>query len=135
MIIAVDFDGTIVEDCFPYIGKPLVGFTKRTLLEELKLLQKSGHEIILWTCRCGEHLKEAEEFCAENGLVFDAVNDDLERVKERFAYKMELWKKSGKARKILADIYIDDRGLNNGTVPSNLCTYLRALLDGESLKE
>jgi len=57
MIIAVDFDGTIVEDAYPGIGKP-----KRFALESLKELQKDGHDLILWTYRHGKKLDEAVEF-------------------------------------------------------------------------
>jgi hydroxymethylpyrimidine pyrophosphatase-like HAD family hydrolase len=40
--IAVDFDGTIVEDRYPGIGKPLM-----FAFETLELLQKDGHRLIL----------------------------------------------------------------------------------------
>jgi hydroxymethylpyrimidine pyrophosphatase-like HAD family hydrolase len=50
LIIAVDFDGTIVEDAYPKIGKPLI-FTFETLLK----LQSEGHRLILWTYRMAKH--------------------------------------------------------------------------------
>ncbi len=46
LIIAVDFDGTIVEDAYPKIGKP-----KLFAFETLERLQKEGHRLILWTYR------------------------------------------------------------------------------------
>ncbi len=52
LIIAVDFDGTIVEDAYPKIGKPMI-FAFETLLK----LQKEGHRIILWTYRNGRALR------------------------------------------------------------------------------
>lgn len=58
LLIAVDFDGTIVEDAYPDIGKP-----KIFAFETLKHLQKDGHRLILWTYRRGRTLKEAVEFC------------------------------------------------------------------------
>ncbi len=97
MKIAVDFDGTIVKHAFPRIGRPLP-----FAFETLKALQKQGHLIILWTYRCGQQLDEAVDFCEKNGLVFYAVNkNDPEEIFDPSI-----------SRKILADIYIDDRNFN-----------------------
>ena len=46
MIIAVDFDGTIVEHRYPSIG-PEIPFA----IETLKLLREERHKLILWTVR------------------------------------------------------------------------------------
>ena len=46
LIIAIDFDGTIVEDAYPNIGKPLI-----FALDTIKKLQADGHRLILWTYR------------------------------------------------------------------------------------
>ena len=54
MVIAVDFDGTIVEDAYPDIGEP-----KIFAFETLKEIQKARHQLILWTLREGEELEEA----------------------------------------------------------------------------
>lgn len=96
MKIAVDFDGTIVDNKYPKIGKPKL-FAFETLLE----LQKKGHDLILWTYRSGSKLDEAVAFCKEQGLEFYAVNKNYpeEQEDERMS------------RKIAADIYIDDRNL------------------------
>ena len=93
MTIAVDFDGTIVEDRYPAIGKP-VPFAFETLLA----LQKEGCFIILWTVREGSLLEEAVSFCRSRGLEFNAVNSEI----------------GGAAapRKVRADFYIDDRGVS-----------------------
>ena len=48
LIIAIDFDGTIVEDAYPKIGKPRI-----FAFETLKRLQEDGHRLILWTYRSG----------------------------------------------------------------------------------
>jgi len=72
MIIAVDFDGTIVEHRYPQIGKE-----KLFAFETLKALQKQGHLLILWTFRSGKELDEAVEFCANHGLEFYAVNKNF----------------------------------------------------------
>ena len=79
-IIATDFDGTIVANKFPEIGEPLKGFTDKLLIEELIDAQKNGAKIILWTCRLGKQLENAIEYCKLRGLVFDAVNDDLDSI-------------------------------------------------------
>lgn len=43
MIIAVDFDGMIVEHKYPKIGKE-----KPFDIKTLKLIQERGHQLILW---------------------------------------------------------------------------------------
>jgi len=96
LIIAVDFDGTIVEDAYPKIGSP-----KIFAFETIKELQKDGHRIILWTYRYGEKLQDAVDFCKKNGVTFYAVNNSYPE--EDFAGKM--------SRKINADLFIDDRNL------------------------
>tara|TARA_R110000868_G_scaffold80332_4_gene228294 strand:- start:1798 stop:2214 length:417 start_codon:yes stop_codon:yes gene_type:complete len=96
-IIAVDFDGTIVDDMFPEIGKPKV-FAFQTL----KMLQKDGHRLILWTYRFGRKLDEAVKFCRENGIEFYAVNK---------SFPEEILNEREASRKINADIFIDDRNL------------------------
>lgn len=98
MVIAIDFDGTIVEDDFPFIGKLRPG-----AVEVLKKLRKEGYQLILWTCRTGQKLAEAVNFCAQNGIRFDAINAGLRyRIVEH---------NGSDPRKIGADLYIDDRGL------------------------
>lgn len=114
LILCVDFDGTIVHDAFPNIGEPRQGRFHRTFIEDLIYLQKKGHKIILWTCREGEHLEQAVAFCKERGLEFDAVNDDLEEVKQKYTDKLEIWRASGRARKVFANYYIDDRAVGLG---------------------
>lgn len=96
MVIAIDFDGTIVEHKFPVIGKELPFAT-----DTLKMLQKEGHQLILWTYRSGKYLDEAVEFCRKRGLEFYAVNKN---------YPEEEYDDSI-SRKIIADMYIDDRNI------------------------
>lgn len=97
MIIAVDFDGTIVEDRYPDIGKE-----KRFAFRALKALQNDGHLLILWTYRSGKELEEAVEFCRKNGIEFYAVNR---------SYPEEELDEHRMSRKIHADIFVDDRNL------------------------
>ena len=53
MIIAVDFDGTIVEHKYPEIGRELP-----FAIETLKKLQQERHRLILWSVREGKLLQE-----------------------------------------------------------------------------
>ena len=103
MIIAVDFDGTIVEHKYPAIGKeiPFAIDTLRTLAEE-------GHKLILWTSRDGELLEEALAFCRQRGLEFYAVNSNYP---PGALFKQQ----AGRSCKVVADLYIDDR--NVGGLP------------------
>jgi hypothetical protein len=94
--IAVDFDGTIVEDEYPRIGKP-----RLFAFETLKKLQENGHRLILWTYRNGKHLEDAVKFCNDNGIRFYAVNKSFPE--EEFDPKY--------SRKINADYFIDDRNI------------------------
>ncbi len=103
MIIAIDFDGTIVEHRFPEIGSVMpYAFTI------MKQLQAEGHQLILWTCRNDidpanggrKVLSEAVTFCKDNGIEFDAINDNVPGL--GFNPKP----------KIYADLYFDDRALN-----------------------
>lgn len=96
LIIAVDFDGTIVEDAYPAIGKP-----KLFAFDTLKKLQNEGHRLILWTYRSGKKLEEAVQFCESNGINFYAINASYEDEEID----------SEKSRKIHADIFIDDRNV------------------------
>ena len=56
MIIAVDFDGTIVEHKYPAIGRELP-----FAIETLRKLQSDRHKLILWTVREGGLLEEARD--------------------------------------------------------------------------
>lgn len=100
MTIAIDFDGTIVEHKYPIIGEEIP-----FAIQTLKQLNQDGHQLILWTYRAGQELKDAVDFCANNGVTFYAINKN---------YPEEIFDK-GVSRKILADMYIDDR--NYGGLP------------------
>ena len=71
MVIAVDFDGTIVEHKYPAIGRELPFAT-----ETLRMLIRDRHKLILWSVREGRLLDEAVEWCRERGVEFYAVNRD-----------------------------------------------------------
>ena len=97
MIIAVDFDGTIVTHEYPKIGKELP-----FAIDSLKRLQQNPeYQLILWSVREGKELEEAVEFCRERGLEFYAVNSNYP---EESAEHSE-------PRKLKVDLFIDDRNL------------------------
>jgi len=103
MIIAVDFDGTIVRHDFPRIGAEAPNAFK-----VLRKLQEGGHKLILLTMRSEKYLQDAVDFCAERGVRFWAVNNNPEQGS---------WTSSPK---VYAQLYIDDMALgvpmNDGTV-------------------
>jgi len=101
LVTTVDFDGTIVEHRYPDIGR-----TRPLAFQTLKALQAKGHLLILWTYRKARELDEAVKFCHKHGVEFYAVNKN---------YPEEVWGEM-ESRKILADVYIDDRNL--GGIPS-----------------
>ena len=111
-IIAVDFDGTLCENKYPEIGEP-----NNALLDELKIRKRNGAKIILWTCRVGDQLEQAIDWCQDHGLVFDAVNQNLPEIVESFG---------GDCRKVFAHEYIDDRNVGDmSKVIAYLCDRTR----------
>lgn len=78
MVIAVDFDGTIVEHRYPRIGEEIP-----FAIDTLKLLQQEKHRLILWSVREGALLDEAVEWCKARGLEFYAINKDYPEEQNR----------------------------------------------------
>lgn len=96
-IIAVDFDGTLCGNKWPEIGE-----ANEELIDYLRDRQKNGDKLILWTCRVGDMLQKAVEWCKEKELVFDAINENLPEIIKNFG---------SDTRKIFANEYIDDRNI------------------------
>ena len=96
-IIAVDFDGTLCYSNWPLLGEPNI-----PLINYLKNQRKEGNKLILWTCRAGNELTDAVNWCHKQGLTFDAINDNLPEVVELYG---------NNSRKITCDYYIDDRAI------------------------
>lgn len=118
--IAVDFDGTIVENKYPEIGKP-----KLFAFETLKTLQKHKCRLILWTYRSGKELEEAVSFCRENGVDFYAVNKSFPEEQ----YSAEI------SRKIDVDMFIDDKNIGGFMGWSNVWQETAPLLGADSNSE
>lgn len=94
IIIACDFDGVLHYGTFPEIGKP-----NTQLIAYLKNCRRCGIKVILYTMREGDLLDRALEFCKLWDLGFDAVNDNLPEMIEKYGVN---------SRKIGATYYIDD---------------------------
>lgn len=93
-VIAVDFDGTIVEHRYPEIGPEVPG-----AFSTLQALVDAGHEIILWTIRDGEHRKAAADYVRGNGIPLLGVNHNPQQ------------KEWSTSPKVYAHTYIDDAAL------------------------
>ncbi len=93
MIIAVDFDGTVVSHRYPKIGE-----LKEGAKEALVAFHEAGHKIIIWTCRTGQQERDVRSFLQENGIPFDTINNPI------------MGADMG-TRKVFADMYIDDKAV------------------------
>jgi len=94
MIISLDFDGTVVSHDFPKIGKDIGA------VPYLKLFNVLGIKLLLFTCRSGKYLQEAEKWFEENNISIWSSQINPEQ---------SSWSTSPKP---LADLYIDDKGFN-----------------------
>lgn len=94
LIIAIDFDGTCVEHCYPAIGYEVEG-----AVEVLRDLQQRGHRLILHTVRSGATLEAAISWFKERRITLWGVNLNIEQRR---------WSESPK---VYADYYIDDSAL------------------------
>lgn len=98
VIYAVDFDGTLSFGRFPDIGEP-----NYNLFHFLISEKEHGARLILHTCRTGDNLAAAVDYCRDHGLEFEFVNENLPELIELYG---------GDTRKINADFYIDDKAIN-----------------------
>lgn len=98
MIIAIDFDGTLVENEYPKIGK-----FKKGAIETLAKLYNEGHYLIIWTCRSGRALSACEQYLKKNNVKYHIINQSNP---ENLAAHQWI-----DTRKVYADTYIDDKNL------------------------
>lgn len=121
-IIAVDFDGTVVDHRYPQIGPsaPLAA-------ETLRDLTIFGYKLILNTMRSGHHLKEAIKWFEQNNVPLYAVGYDP---------KQKEWTTSNKC---YAQLYIDDMSFGAPLVrPSDFhspCIDWKQIRDSFNLNE
>lgn len=93
MIIAIDFDGTMVTHDYPEIGKDIGA------APVIRALQDRGHKIILFTMRSRLPLSAAVDWCKDNGIELYGINENPTQ---------NHWTTSPKP---YAQIYIDDAAL------------------------
>ena len=96
-VIAVDFDGCLCKNDYPDIGE-----ANTEVIDELLQEYRNGAKLILWTCRAGDYLQKAEDWCRDHNIIFEAVNMNIPEHIERFG---------GDTRKVYADEYWDDRAI------------------------
>lgn len=98
-IIGVDFDGTlaVTRGTYPRIQGPI-----QEIIDYVKSEQAAGAYLILITMREYDELKDAVAWAKEQGLRFDAVNDNLPQMKEFFG---------NNPRKIFCNEYLDDTNI------------------------
>ena len=96
-IVAFDFDGTLAVTEWPKIIRPIT-----PVVEYAKRCKANGDQIILNTMREGDRLQEAVDWCREQDIEFDAINDNVQCMQEFYG---------NNPRKIFANEYIDDHNL------------------------
>ena len=71
------------------------------MVSAIKNVCKSAdHEVILWTCRVNDRLKEAVNFCNSHNIKFAAINSNSPNNLAQYGTD---------PRKVYADVYLDDR--------------------------
>ena len=112
-IWAIDFDGTLHFGRYPNIGP-----ANEDLINVLKMARTMGVVLVLWTSREGVSLDEAVTWCRDQGLEFDALNDNPKSTVNLFGYN---------PRKLAADLYIDDRAFRWTKGAEGLSQLLQAM--------
>ena len=102
-IIAVDFDGTLVENEYPGIGAH-----NWNVIEALEAEIENGAYVIIWTCRSGAELAEMQEWLDDMAQNLNIFRYD--RINSNAPWILEDWKVDN--RKIYADEYWDDKSVN-----------------------
>lgn len=100
MIIAIDFDGTIVTHEYPNIGT-----LAPTAKEVINELVAAGHKLFLWSMRSGEKLDEALIFLEDEGINIKVGNRSPAQFSE--------------SPKQYAQLYIDDAAVGTPMIKFN----------------
>lgn len=111
MIIAIDFDGTIVTNKFPAIGAPIEGAA-----ETIRYLALDGHYIIINTCRSNDDAIAVVNYLRREGIPFDAINDN---------HPAHIKKYGNNCRKIYAHCYVDDKQVGGLPEWSEIYNYIK----------
>lgn len=104
--IAVDFDGTLGYS--NHRDYPKITKVFKYPINVLNEYKSKGGICILWTCRQNLHLQYAVEALKENGLTFDAINENTEEAVQNW---LKRYPNSGISPKIFTSLYIEDRAL------------------------
>lgn len=99
MIIAIDFDGTCVANSYPEMGIEVPYAVK-----VLRVLSEK-HHLVLWTARAGIRLTEAVTWFKQREIPLYGIN-----------HNPNVSMKPG-SPKIVADLYIDDKGFGCPLLP------------------
>ena len=97
IILAIDFDGTIVELDYPNIGK-----LRKNAVKYINKLYNENYLIIINSCRANKEEKEMKTFLKKNNIKFHFINENDPLRIEYFGTD---------TRKISANVYIDDKNL------------------------
>lgn len=97
LTLTIDFDGTIVEEAYPGLGK-----LKPEADKYINKLYDEGFNILIHTCRTGSFQGDAENYLRRMGVNYHYINSNLPKTIEFF---------KNDCRKLSADIYIDDKCL------------------------
>lgn len=125
MIIAIDFDHTLVEDSAYDASSPLK--LKPRAREALLALKRAGHLLVLWSGRSNRSLMYLAEFnpLVRAGVLGDASTDETREIHaNRYRQMLEFIERElpgifdaiddGRQGKVEADMYVDDRALSFG---------------------
>ena len=116
MIIAIDFDGTVVTHDYPEVGKDIGA------VPVLKELVENGHKLIIYTMRSGDKLNDAINWFFDNDIAYWAVQQNPTQ---------KDWTESPKC---YAELYIDDAALG---CPLKFNPYFsgREFVDWDAVRE
>lgn len=105
-IVAIDFDNTIANSHFPDIGDMYEGAK-----EVINKWHQRGAYIIIWTCRSGRGMYEAEQYLLDHGVHFHKINEQHPHAMLDFASDIEV--ETGRTgRKVWSHVLIDDTSID-----------------------
>lgn len=115
LILAIDFDETLVRGPYPQIQGLLPGAR-----EAMMHFKERGHTLIIWTCRSNARLVEALDYLRALGVPFDYANENTPQLIAEYG---------NDSRKIFADLYLDDRAAGAPAPGPGMWYFLRNLVD------
>jgi len=106
LIVAIDFDKTICDTQYP-----LMGDLFENAKEVINKLYAQGAYIIIWTCRTGKAMYEAEAFLLAQGINFHKINDHHPNGMLNYGTERQM-EHQLESRKVWSHILIDDTSLD-----------------------